>query len=155
MSYKFQKATIAEIFEVYRSIPEFRQFKSLGELKKRLNSKPHLILIARCKTELVGFRAGYARSSIEFYSWLGAIHPKHRGRGIEAKLLSAQEHWARTQGYERITLSSRNRYPEMMRLLLTQQYRIYDYHPRKTLDEGKVYFVKPLSGKGPENAEKI
>lgn len=144
VSYKYHKASVAEIIKVYRSIPEFSNFKSLGELKKRLNGKPHLILVASEGEDIVGFKIGYARSKTEFYSWLGAVNPNHRGKGVAKGLLLAQEQWAKSQGYERISVSSRNRFPEMMRMLLAQKYKISNFDSRKQLEDCKVYFVKSL-----------
>lgn len=145
VSYKYHKASIAEIIKVYRSIPEFSHFKSLGELKKRLNGKPHLILVASEGQNIVGFKIGYARSKSEFYSWLGAVNPSHRGKGVANGLLLAQEQWAKSQGYTRISVSSRNKFPQMMRKLLTQKYKINNFESRKVLDDCKIYFVKDLA----------
>lgn len=144
MSYTYKKATVTEIVKVYRSIPEFSHFKSLADLKKRLIGKPHLILAAYHYGEVAGFKIGYGRGNKEFYSWLGAVNPKHRGKGVAHGLLSAQEKWAKSQGFHIISVTSRNRFPEMMSMLLQQNYRVVDFEQRTNIEDNKVHFSKPL-----------
>ncbi|UAA38603.1 GNAT family N-acetyltransferase [Paraneptunicella aestuarii] len=144
MSYKYQKATIAEIVKVYRSIPEFSHFKSLADLKKRLAGKPHLILAAYDCGEVVGFKIGYGKNNREFYSWLGAVNPTHRGKGVAHGLLNAQEQWAKTQGFQIISVASTNRFPSMMRMLLRQHYKIVNFEQRSNPDNNKIHFSKSL-----------
>ena len=42
---------------------------------------------------LIGFKAGYAIAERKYYSWLGAVHPDFRNRGIATQLAHAQHAW--------------------------------------------------------------
>jgi GNAT superfamily N-acetyltransferase len=48
---------------------------------------------------LIGFKAGYAIAERKYYSWLGAVHPDFRNRGIATQLARAQHAWLVQRGY--------------------------------------------------------
>jgi GNAT superfamily N-acetyltransferase len=56
----------------------------------------------------VGFKLGYERTSDEFYSWLGGVHPDFRRRGIARRLLNLQHEWCRKSGYRRVSTETLN-----------------------------------------------
>jgi ribosomal protein S18 acetylase RimI-like enzyme len=66
------------------------------------------VFCARVEGRLVGFKAGYAIAEHKYYSWLGAVHPEYRGRGIASKLAALQHEWLASQGYRAVETSSRD-----------------------------------------------
>jgi len=62
----------------------------------RLSKMPDAtIFTARASGQLVGFKNGYATAHTRYYSWLGAVHPDHRRKGIARSLMHAQHQWLR------------------------------------------------------------
>ncbi len=60
----------------------------------RLSRMPDTsVFVALDSGRLVGFKAGYAIAELKYYSWLGAVHPDFRGRGIATQLAHAQHAW--------------------------------------------------------------
>ncbi|TKB51055.1 GNAT family N-acetyltransferase [Ferrimonas sediminicola] len=122
----WREGTIDEVMALVAQVPELDTPYPREEYDKRLGGAAHLIQIAELEGKAAGFKVGYALNEQEFYSWLGAVLPQFRGQGVAKTLLRAQEEWAQTQGYGLIKVKSRNRYPEMLRMLLGKGYHLVD-----------------------------
>ena len=60
----------------------------------RLTQMPDTsVFVALDGERLLGFKAGYAIAERNYYSWLGAVHPDFRNRGIATQLARAQHAW--------------------------------------------------------------
>jgi GNAT superfamily N-acetyltransferase len=60
----------------------------------RLTQMPDTSAFVALNAErLIGFKAGYAIAERKYYSWLGAVHPDFRNRGIATQLAHAQHAW--------------------------------------------------------------
>jgi GNAT superfamily N-acetyltransferase len=81
-----------------------------------------------------------------FYSWLGGVLPAHRSRGIANALLEHQETWARSAGYGRIYVKTRNRFGAVRAMLASTGYQIVsvDLPPSQTLADARLMLVKGL-----------
>lgn len=85
--------------------------------------KPSVVM-ADEEGEPVGFKLGYERGNDEFYSWLGAVLPRHRRRGVAAEMMSRQHEWCRKQGYRSIVTETLNDNAAMLILNLRSGFRI-------------------------------
>lgn len=56
---------------------------------------------------LTGFKLGYRRGEILFYSWLGAVHPRARRQGFAGALMVRQHDWAAGAGYTHVETRTR------------------------------------------------
>jgi len=65
---------------------------------------------------LVGFKAGYAVAERRYKSWLGAVHPAWRGRGIAGRLMAAQHGWLLERGFQSVETATRADNTAMARL---------------------------------------
>lgn len=70
-------------------------------------ANPALTAARNERGELVGFKFGYELSPTRFYSWLGGVHPDHRGRGVAQRLMAEQHEWAHANGYTEIETRTR------------------------------------------------
>lgn len=60
----------------------------------RLEQMPDVtIFTALIDGQLIGYKAGYATAYNRYYSWMGAVHPDFRRRGIGRKLMEMQHQW--------------------------------------------------------------
>lgn len=57
--------------------------------------------------QIIGLKMGYERTRGVFNSWLGAVSPEYRGRGVAARLMSAQHEWAKEAGFRGIETATR------------------------------------------------
>ena len=139
-----REATIDEAVAVLAKISEFAKPADHAAVALRLDGRRALVLVAEQEGELVGVKIGYALSEQVFYSWLGGVAPRGRGRGVAQALLEAQEEWAREQGYSAIRVKSRNRFPAMLRLLLRNGYLIEDMDKKEGVLDYRLHFSKQL-----------
>ncbi|NMH66685.1 GNAT family N-acetyltransferase [Shewanella salipaludis] len=129
-------AQLSLLGDLCAQIPEFDSPRSHEEYSERLPPRRSLLLLAKIQGEPAGFKLGYALDDNTFYSWLGGVLPDFRQLGLGKALLTCQEDWARTRGYRNIQVKSRNRFPAMLCMLLSQQYRVTSLQTdaRDTLD---------------------
>ena len=74
----------------------------------RLGRMPEVsVFHARSEGRLIAFKAGYAIAERKYYSWLGAVHPDYRQRGIANQLTRMQHAWLVEHGYSAVETSSR------------------------------------------------
>ncbi|WP_305420542.1 GNAT family N-acetyltransferase [Photobacterium leiognathi] len=144
MDLQIREASVEEALEVLHRIVEFAAPISLAELTARLANKSALILVAENQQQLVGVKIGYALDKQVFYSWLGGVLPAGRGHGVAQVLLEAQEAWVIDQGYQQLTVKSRNRFPAMVRLLMRNGYLIEDIEKKEGVLDYRLYFRKAL-----------
>lgn len=73
----------------------------------RLTQMPDTsVFVALDAERLVGFKAGYAIAERTYQSWLGAVHPEFRNRGIATELARAQHAWLVQREYLAVETAS-------------------------------------------------
>ncbi|NDV93189.1 GNAT family N-acetyltransferase [Alteromonas sp. 345S023] len=140
MSITCEVGNIDDVLIISSKITEFDKASTFKSLNCRLQDKQTLILVAKYKGKL----AGYKLTDTEFYSWLGGVSPDYRNLGIATKLREVQENWASNAGYSSISVKSMNRFSSMIHLLISSGYQINGYEDNGTVDNSKIKFVKVL-----------
>ena len=137
--------SIADVLLIDAQVPEFElNISKQQDIEYRLSGAKYLILIARVDGEYAGYKLGYELSPQTFYSWLGAVVPQFRRRGVAKALLCYQESWVAESGYSAIEVKSMNRFPAMLQLLIANEYRIRGYQDVMEKGAGKILFYKEL-----------
>ncbi|HEY0625374.1 MAG TPA: GNAT family N-acetyltransferase [Allosphingosinicella sp.] len=105
-------------------------------------------VVALEKGAPIAFKLGYRRGHDLFYSWLGAVHPLWRRKGVARRLMEAQHRWANEQGYRFVETRTRASNTPMIILNLSAGFVISGYevdragHPvvtqRRNLSAGPV-----------------
>lgn len=119
-----REGTIADALCVEDAIPEFGGAYSRDRYEERLGERRSLILVAEVGGQPAGYKVGYEEDPTTFYSWLGGVVPGFRNSGVASILRQRQESWARSHGYERLRVKSKNQFPHMLRLLIGAGYSI-------------------------------
>ncbi|PTB85028.1 GNAT family N-acetyltransferase [Pseudidiomarina aestuarii] len=145
MGIKIEIGTLADIVAISAQIPEFDRVTTLERLKARLDGADHLILVAKLDGVIVGYKVGYQLTDDTFYSWIGGVIPTHRKHGIATLLLKHQEQWAIDAGYKQIKVRSMNRYPHMLKMLISNGYEIVGVEIGTDTTERKIVFQKWLA----------
>lgn len=95
------------------------------KIQRKLSSASRaLLLSAWVDSACVGFKWGYERDPLCFYSYLGAVHPEFRGLGIARELMEKQRSWCLKMKYKKIQTKSHNQYIEMMILNLRSGFEV-------------------------------
>ena len=103
----------------------FEQF-SPAYLTERIGNvaEPCVIAARRDDGSLAGFKLGYRRGAVLFYSWLGAVRPDCRRQGIGQEMTRRQHDWARVQGYRFVETRTRAVNRAMMILNLSAGFEV-------------------------------
>jgi len=141
---QIQQAELSVLAEVHQHIPEMHSCASAQLYLQRIAQQPYLAIVALQEQKPVGFKLGYALDEGCFYSWVGGVLPEYRGKGVANALLMYQENWALEQGYQQIKVKTMNCYPNMLKMLLSNRYRICAFEPRQSLDTAKIHLIKQL-----------
>ncbi len=144
MSIIIKDSNIETAWAISNQIPEFDNPYPLIEYKKRLTNVCHNILVAYVNDEVVGFKIGFARDGLSFYSWLGGVVPKHRRKGIATLLAAHQEQWAKGQGFSFIRLKTRNIHKRMLIFALKSGFLIDKIEIKSNPEEHRILLTKKL-----------
>ncbi len=143
MQFKIKQGNIKTIVSMSKEIDEFQNPHDEMEYERRLKRVPHLILIGYVGEKPVGFKVGYERDG-SFYSWMGAVHPSWRRKGLAKALAKEQEAWARQQGYTSITFKTRNRLKPMLVFGIRNGFDIIGFEEKADVSENRILLRKDL-----------
>lgn len=144
-SVTIRNGSLEEVVSLSKKIPEFVDPHGIEEYKKRLDNKPYLILIAEIDGQPAGFKVGYEKENDgSFYSWMGAILPEFRKKGIAQRLADFQENWAKEQGYSYIRFKTRNNLKSMLIFSIKNGFDIVAVETRHNIKEYRITLQKEL-----------
>jgi GNAT superfamily N-acetyltransferase len=105
--------------------------------------KRYLCLVALCGDKVVGYKIGYQRKLGHYFSWIGAVQPEFRRRGIASHLMKLQHHWCTEHGFKSIRTITKQHWLEMLLLNLKNGYKIIRLF-RSREDYPKIVLEKEL-----------
>ncbi|MEM6697346.1 MAG: GNAT family N-acetyltransferase [Bacteroidota bacterium] len=139
-----KQADITTVVQLSKQIPEFKNPYEASVYEDKLANKLHLILVAYEGDIPLGFKVGYELEEGSFYSWMGAVLPSHRRKGVAQQLADAQEVWAKKQGYSSITFKTRNYLKAMLTFGISNGFNIFKVEERDTIAEYRIWLRKEL-----------
>lgn len=143
-SFTISEGSIAEVVEVSKLIAEFSNPYTEEEYVKRLQSKKHLILVAKQNDKLIGFKVGYAKDENTFYSWMGGVLTEYRKSGVALALMQEQEKWAKKQQFSCIEIKTRNCFKGMLILCIKQNYLIVSVENKENSEQNRIILQKQI-----------
>ena len=144
MDVDIRKGRIADIGPLLAAVPELEQRFDPDDAARRLQHQG-LVLIADVGAEPAGFKVGYDRfADGSYYSWLGGVLPRYRGRNVAQALLERQEDWVRNHGYRGIYVKTRNRFVAMRLLLARNGYNLVGMEAQPDQLENRLLHYKAL-----------
>lgn len=145
-----REGTLAEAWTLYEQLPEFAGgLLEQSVFEHRLSHAHAIVLIAERDGTPVGFKVGFDRyADGSFYSWLGGVVQDARREGVAQALLLEQEQRVVAAGFDRIYVKTRNRFVDMLKLLLENGYGIVGVKLPDDLPiaDGKLTLLKVLRG---------
>ena len=146
MNILVRPGSINEVLAIQELVPEFDKPYSKSEYNHRLLASEHVILIAECDGEIAGFKVGYDRflDGEVFYSWMGAVIPDHRSKGIARLLLHKMQVWCKLKGYKVLKFKTMNRHRNMLRFAINEGFYVVDFEPYPDPLLSRIYFEKKL-----------
>lgn len=142
-SFTIKEDKIETVVQISQQIPEFSGPPEATEYYHRLDGVSHLILVAYDGDRPVGFKVGYEREK-DFYSWMGAILPEYRQKGIAKALAQTQEEWVLDQGISILTFKTRNQHKSMLIFALKNGFNIIGFKEKDKIEESRILLQKKL-----------
>lgn len=108
---------------------------------KKIQTNKVYIFVYEENLELFGYSIVIGEESKKnLYAWYGGVLPEFQGSGITQTFFENLTEFAKSKGYESITLASSNLRPHMLRLAIKMGFDIYDLKKRDTGEGNKIYF---------------
>lgn len=118
------------------------KFKKEDYIQK-LKGKPHLILVAKVRNKIVGFKVGYERDG-GFYSWLSGVLEEHRRKGIATKLADVQEKWAHEHGFSKVWFKTYDQFKAVQLFARKRGFSLVDWQFSEKRNKVAMFFEKKL-----------
>ncbi|GKW46446.1 GNAT family N-acetyltransferase [Planococcus sp. NCCP-2050] len=113
-------------------------------LEEQMKEKMKLrIEIALQENEVLGYKMGYELKKETFYSWLGGVDSRWRGKGIASELMDRQHHYARASSYKTIETRTKNKWRNMLLLNIKNGFDIVGIYATADRDV-KIILEKKL-----------
>ena len=114
---ELNEKSIKDIHELDKQV--FEKALSIEKITRELKSKHNRsILITYIEDEPAAYKVGFERSSRMYYSWIGGVSPKHRGKGLAKELMTLQHEFAKKHNYRVVCTQTDKRFKEMLILNL-------------------------------------
>lgn len=129
--------------EIFSGLSE-REPYNLSVFKTRLAGRESFILLAKNDGELAGYSVAFAENQ-SWYLWVLGVKKEYQRQGIASALIAKNISRAQEQGYKSLTVKTTNSYPEMLRLLLKNDFHILKVEPSgQSSKYNQLYLEKTL-----------
>ena len=139
---------IEEVVKVNATILEFRDPDAPYQkdyFEERYKGKERLIIVAYINDQPAGYIVGYDKfGDGSFYCWMAGVDPKFRKKGVLKSLMDYEEQWAKTKGYNKIKITTRNTRREMLSYLIKYGFNAMAVESREDIQENRISFEKKI-----------
>jgi len=140
-----KETIIEEAVKVSATIVEFDKPYSKRYFEERYGDKDKLIIIAYLDNQPIGYIIGYDKfNDSSFYCWMVGVNPDFRGMGALKALMDYQDKWARTKGYNKIKIKTRNNCREMLFYLVKYGFYFTEVTPYTDIKENRILLEKNI-----------
>ncbi len=112
--------------------------------KKLLLYNNPVIIIAEKNQKVRGYGIGYERKN-KYYLWMLAVLPEYREKGVASGIIEKMMNYAKSKNYDYLTVKTRNKYKNMLRLLIKKGFRITGYKSREWDENPAIWLEYSLS----------
>ncbi len=114
-----KEATLQEIADLEKKIPEFARSNPVEKLDERIKGRQHLAIIAYVDDKPVGYSLSYNRlDNGALYCWIAAVLPEFRRQGVYKTLAKYRMQWAKDNEFSMLRIKTRNQYREILSFLV-------------------------------------
>ena len=103
---------------------------SLEQYEEKLSDKQPKIFIAENNGQIIADSISFKRNG-SLYIWIMGVLKEYRNKGIATKLFENNEQFAKSNGYESVSIKVYNVSKKMLRLLSERGYQIVDTEESK------------------------
>lgn len=143
---KIKEDSIEVAVKVSAAITEFDKPYDKAYFENRYIDKANLILVSYVDNQPAGYMVSYDRNNDgSFYCWMAGVDPLFRRLGLLNQMMQYLYDWAKSHGYKKITIKTRNNRREMLAYLVKSGFNFTEVQPQPSIDDNRILLEKIIS----------
>ncbi len=141
-----EETDIKDILKVHPNIVEFDDPNAPASFfLERYQKEKHLVIAAYFNQEPIGYMIGYEKEANgSFYCWLAGVDYRYRRIGALTKMFDYFLEWSKKEGYQKITIKTRNDKRDMLSYLVKSGWNFTRIEEKENILNNGIYLVKEL-----------
>lgn len=138
--------SIEIVVKVNATIVEFDEPYDKAYFEGRYQNMEKLILVAYVDNQPAGYMVSYKKDEDgSLYCWMAGVDPHYRRLGLLHKMMNYLSDWAKSKGYNRITIKTRNNRREMLAYLVKTGFNFTEVQPQPFIEDNRILLEKRIS----------
>lgn len=130
---------------VNETIIEFDEPYTIDHFQKRYKDKDHLIIASYINNQPVGYMISYDRfNDGSIYCWMTGVNPVYRRKGVLKNMMAYLEKWAKSKGYSKISVKTRNQRREMLAYLIKSEFYLKEIETGDNIKDNRILFERKI-----------
>jgi ribosomal protein S18 acetylase RimI-like enzyme len=132
--------------KVNATVVEFDEPCDKSYFENRYQNVEKLILVAYVDSQPAGYMVSYKKDNDgSFYCWMAGVDPHYRRLGLLHKMMNYLVDWAKSKGYNRITIKTRNNRREMLAYLVKTGFNFIEVQSQPFIIDNRILLEKKIS----------
>lgn len=132
--------------KVNATVVEFDEPCDKSYFENRYQNVEKLILVAYVDSQPAGYMVSYKKDDDgSFYCWMAGVDPQYRRLGLLHKMMNYLSDWAKSKGYNRITIKTRNNRREMLAYLVKTGFNFIEVQSQPFIEDNRILLEKRIS----------
>lgn len=142
-----REVEIEEAIEVHKNVLEFDDLNPKKDFfENRYKDKQKLIIVAYYNNIPIGYIVGYNKYEDDesFYCWMAGVDINYRRLGALTALMKYQIEWAKSKGYKKLKIKTRNNRREMLSFLVKNNFYFTSVEPQENIEDYRINLEKNI-----------
>lgn len=142
-----KEVEIEEALKVHKNVLEFDDLNPKKDFfENRYKDKEKLIIVAYYNNIPIGYIVGYDKTeeNNSFYCWMAGVDINYRRLGALTALMKYQIEWAKSKGYKKITIKTRNNRREMLNFLVKNNFYFTSIETQENIKDYRINLEKNI-----------
>lgn len=142
-----REVEIEEAIEVHKNVLEFDDLNPKKDFfENRYKDKQKLIIVSYYNNIPIGYIVGYNKYEDDesFYCWMAGVDINYRRLGALTALMKYQIEWAKSKGYKKLKIKTRNNRREMLSFLVKNNFYFTSVEPQENIEDYRINLEKNI-----------
>lgn len=144
---EIKEVGIEEAIKVHSNVLEFDNLNPKKEyFENRYKNRNKVIIVAYYKNIPIGYIIGYDKfeDKKSFYCWMAGVDNNYRRMGALKALMEYQINWAKSYGYTKLKIKTRNNRREMLSFLVKNDFYFTSVEEKENIEDNRINLEKLL-----------